>query len=198
MGRRRSRLSDDDRDLWTRLTASETPSHQRDPPPPPPAPAPSDPVRSEAPRPALPTFRIGARADTATPGHVLTPPISKQLAEACVRMDRKAYGRMRKGKLTPEARLDLHGMSQAQAHPALTRFIHASHSRGLRLVLVITGKGKDRDAPGPMPVPRGVLKHQVPHWLSAPGLRGLVLQVTEAHIRHGGTGAYYVYLRRPR
>lgn len=147
----------------------------------------------------LPPFRVGdhARPPRLT-SHDLTPSISQRLGEMPVAMDRKAFGRMKKGKLVPEARIDLHGMTQAQAHPALTRFIHETHARQLRLVLVITGKGKDRDEPGPMPVPRGILKHQVPQWLASGVLGFLVLQVTEAHLRHGGNGAYYVYLRRHR
>jgi DNA-nicking Smr family endonuclease len=73
-----------------------------------------------------------------------------------------------------------------------------SHTRGRRLVLVITGKGKDRDEGGPIPVRRGVLRHQVPHWLEVPPLAQVVLQVVPAHISHGGEGAYYVYLKRSR
>ena len=105
---------------------------------------------------------------------------------------------MKRGKLKPEGKLDLHGMRVDSAHPALVSFILSAHSAGKRLVLVITGKGKDRDEPGPMPVPRGVLRHQVPQWLSLPPLSQVVLQVTPAHVSHGGGGAYYVYLRRHR
>ena len=105
---------------------------------------------------------------------------------------------MKQGKLSPQARLDLHGMTLAQAHPALTRFVTRAHQDGLRLVLVITGKGKDRDTDGPVPVPRGVLRHQVPHWLTQHPLRQIVLEIRSAHLRHGGEGAYYVYLRRTR
>jgi len=113
-----------------------------------------------------------------------------------VRMDRKAHRKLTRGKLSPEARIDLHGMTLAAAHPALTRFIAESHSRGLRLVLVITGKGRKREDAGPIPVRPGVLRHQVPQWLTSGALRPLVLQVTEAHQKHGGGGAYYVYLGR--
>ncbi|MCG6901727.1 MAG: Smr/MutS family protein, partial [Rhodobacter sp.] len=63
---------------------------------------------------------------------------------------------------------------------------------------VITGKGRDKDQDGPIPVRRGVLKHQVPHWLTTPPLNLMVLQISEAHLKHGGTGAYYVYLKRRR
>ncbi len=65
-------------------------------------------------------------------------------------------------------------------------------------MLVITGKGKRSADPGPIPTPRGVLRHQVPQWLSMPPLAQAVLQITPAHLSHGGEGAYYVYLRKPR
>ncbi|OZA05706.1 MAG: hypothetical protein B7Y02_15405 [Rhodobacterales bacterium 17-64-5] len=86
----------------------------------------------------------------------------------------------------------------AEAHPELIRFILNAQSAGLRLVLVITGKGKPGPDHGPIPVRTGVLRHQVPHWLHMAPLGPAVLQVTEAHLKHGGGGAYYVYLRRGR
>jgi DNA-nicking Smr family endonuclease len=89
-------------------------------------------------------------------------------------------------------------MTQDRAHSALTGFVLRAHREDKRLVLVITGKGRDSDEGDIMPVRRGVLRHQVPHWLSVPPLSGIVLQVTPAHLRHGGGGAYYVYLRRHR
>lgn len=114
-----------------------------------------------------------------------------------LRMDKKAFGRLKRGKLRPERKLDLHGMTLAQAHPELIRFIRSAHADGCRLVIVVTGKGRSgRDEGGPIPTPRGVLRQQVPGWLHAPALRPFILQVTDAHVRHGGTGAYYVYLAR--
>ncbi len=125
-------------------------------------------------------------------------PVAERLSKAQVQMDRKAFDQMRRGKLKPEGRIDLHGMTLDHAHPALTRFILSSQASGRRLVLVITGKGKARDEGGPIPVRFGVLRHQVPQWLSMPPLAQAVLQITPANIRHGGTGAYYVYLRKRR
>ena len=144
----------------------------------------------------LSPFAIGQSAGKTQPAHDLAPSLSAQMKEAAVRMDRKRFGRMQRGKLAPEARIDLHGMTLDQAHPTLVRFIHDTHARGLRLVLVITGKGRDSGENGPVPVRRGVLKHQVPHWLQTAPLKPLVLQISEAHLKHGGSGAYYVYLRR--
>ena len=148
------------------------------------------------PRP-IPSFNIGDAVDHRS-DHDLLPSLGQKMRAAPVQMDQKAFGRLRRGKLKPEARIDLHGMTIAQAHPALTGFILRSASVGHRLVLVITGKGKHRDDGGPIPTRFGVLRHQVPQWLAMAPLGGLVMQVSESHIRHGGQGAYYVYLRRSR
>lgn len=169
-----------------------------------PSPKPAAPPKQPDPKPlaegtdvSLPTFRIGQSSRT-TPGNSLSPGLSEDLRRAPVAMDRKAFTRMKRGKLPVDARIDLHGMTLAQAHPRLTAFILAAHARGDRLVLVITGKGKSKRDEGPIPQRTGVLKHQVPQWLRGPGLGHAVLQIAEAHQSHGGTGAYYVYLRRPR
>lgn len=145
----------------------------------------------------MPNFTIGEAAKVA-PKHSLKPAIKDQLHQDPVQMDRKSFTRMKRGKLSPEARIDLHGMTLSQAHPALTRFILTHHAKGARLVLVITGKGRSGGHDGPIPTPRGVLRHQVPQWLKQGALGHAVLQITPAHIKHGGDGAYYVYLRRNR
>lgn len=126
------------------------------------------------------------------------PTLTDQFSGQSPAMDRKTFTHLKRGKLTPEGKLDLHGMTVDRAHAALSRFIMSGHSAGKRLLLVVTGKGKYRDDIGPIPVRFGVLRHQVPQWLSLPPLKSAVLQVTPAHQRHGGTGAYYVYLRRSR
>lgn len=144
----------------------------------------------------IPEFRIGEKADSGAPGHDLQSALSARLAGQGVRMDAKAFRHLKRGKLTPEARIDLHGMTLAEAHPALNGFILQSHALGRRLVLVITGKGKRPRDHGPIPTRHGVLRHQVPQWLRMAPLAPLVLQVTEAARNHGGEGAYYVYLRR--
>lgn len=130
--------------------------------------------------------------------HDLSPALPDQINAAPVQMDQKAFGKMKRGKIKPEGRIDLHGMTLDRAHPALSRFILSAHKNGKRLVLVITGKGKVRDEGGPIPVRHGVLRHQVPQWLGMAPLSSVVLQVTQAHVSHGGGGAYYVYLRRQR
>jgi DNA-nicking Smr family endonuclease len=82
-------------------------------------------------------------------------------------------------------------MTQAEAHRALAAFIAASHDAGRRCVLVITGRGLGSSGPG-------ILKKSVPRWLEEPELRRRILAVAPAQPRHGGPGAAYVLLRRPR
>jgi DNA-nicking Smr family endonuclease len=94
--------------------------------------------------------------------------VSEQVAGRKISMDRKAYARLMRGKLRPEGKIDLHGMTLERAHPVLTSFILSAQSQGKRLVLVVTGKGKQRDDGGPIPVRIGVLRHQVPQWLNNP------------------------------
>ncbi|MBR3371475.1 MAG: Smr/MutS family protein [Rhodobacteraceae bacterium] len=140
------------------------------------------------------------RPSPATPPvmHDLVRPLSDALAGAPVSMDKRKFQRMTRGKLQPDARIDLHGMTLAQAHAALNGFILRAQAQGLRLVLVITGKGKSVEDDGPIPRRRGALKHDVPQWLRMAPLAGAVLELREAHLRHGGSGAYYVYLRKAR
>ncbi len=146
----------------------------------------------------LAPFRIGERAAPTSAGHDLSPSVGEHLARGPLRMDRRSFDRMSRGKLLPEGRIDLHGMTLAEAHPALTQFVMGAQAQGKRLVLVITGKGRRGADDSPVPQRMGVLKQHVPRWLALPPLAGIVLQIAEAHLKHGGTGAYYVYLRRLR
>lgn len=196
MSRRGRRLSDEERALWDRVAGTAKPMRSRRV-----ASMSADPVAKAKPVTARPTpaeFHIGDLARPLTAMHDLAPTIEERLASQTVRMDRRAHRDLTRGKLTPEGRIDLHGMTLAEAHPELIRFVLQAHSAGKRLVLVITGKGKRVDDHGQIPQRVGVLRHQVPHWLTQPPLGTVVQQVTPAHLKHGGMGAYYVYLRRPR
>ncbi len=111
--------------------------------------------------------------------------------------------RLGRGRDAVEARIDLHGMRQTEAHAALRAFLMRSLSKGHRMVLVITGKGSgDREANdftefvNEGRLSRGILRQRVPSWLDAPDLKAIVAGYTTAHIRHGGEGALYVQLRR--
>lgn len=190
-------LSSEERALWDRVAERATPLHPtREEPAPDATPMPKPKRFMPQPDP-MPDFQIGQKADAARP-HDIMRPLVDRLGAAPVNMDNKSFGKMKRGKLKPEARIDLHGMTIAEAHPELVAFILGSHAMGRRLVLVITGKGKDRDDGGPIPTRFGVLRHQVPQWLALPPLAQSILQVTPAHLKHGGHGAYYVYLRRTR
>ena len=106
-------------------------------------------------------------------------------------VDKRTFDRLRRGQLRPEARLDLHGMTQDQAHKALMKFIEGSQEEGRRCVIVITGRGRVSEG-------GGVLRREVPGWLNSPGIRSIVLAVSMATPRDGGSGAMYVLLRRLR
>jgi DNA-nicking Smr family endonuclease len=100
-------------------------------------------------------------------------------------LDRRTAERLRRGELPIEARLDLHGMTQEEAHAALGRFLARAHAAGQRCLLVITGKG-------------AVLREAAPRWLEEGEARARVLATSPAQPRHGGGGALYVLLRRVR
>lgn len=196
---RRRKLRPEEEDLWQAVARTTRPLH---PPTRKPAAAEEEatnPFHPKEPEPSYrpAAFRLGERGRT-VPSHDLAPTLAEALTAAPLRMDAKAYGRMTRGKLVPEARLDLHGMTLAEAHPELIGFILNAQSAGLRLVLVITGKGKLKPDTGPIPQRIGALRHQVPQWLRLPPVGQAVLQISEAHLKHGGAGAYYVYLRRQR
>jgi DNA-nicking Smr family endonuclease len=101
-----------------------------------------------------------------------------------------------RGRAAIDAALDLHGLTQAEAHQALRGFLRHSQARGARLVIVVTGKGGPLDEPSQWPNERGVLRRLTPLWLREPDLRSLVLGFEEAGRSHGGSGALYVRLRR--
>ncbi len=122
-------------------------------------------------------------------------------------LDRRSGEKLRKGQMPVEAKLDLHGMTQAAAHAAVARFIEAQHAAGKRCVLIVTGKGgKSADPFQPKAVPgrftfsagRGVLRDALPRWLNEPALRGHIIAAQPASRAHGGEGAMYVLLKRKR
>lgn len=193
MSRRPRGLHPEERDLWQQIAKSTRALH------------PDRPMKLQvqeltpAPKKDISlfsAFRVGEKLQPRPVPHDLAPAPHDHLAAQPLRMDRRTFERMARGKLAPEARIDLHGMTLAQAHGELIRFVLNAHSDGLRLVLVITGKGKRGSDQGPIPARIGALRHQVPHWLALPPLGSAILQITPASLKHGGEGAYYVYLRR--
>ena len=194
-------LSKDDREVWSKVVQTTIPLHPVQPvsviftPEPERIPFAVKPAQQVI----RPLTQIGGMIPEARVTINLAPDPMKASEAPTHQMDRKNFVRLRKGKIKPDARLDLHGMTAVQAHAELTAFIHKSHAAGKRLALVITGKGNStRTEEGIMPSRQGILRHSLPHWLSRADLNPKILQITPAHAKHGGGGAYYVYLRRTR
>ena len=136
--------------------------------------------------------------------HPVAAAATKKTPPPIAEFDSRKVRKLRSGRAEIEARIDLHGMRQDEAHVALRTFLRRAQDRQLKLVLVITGKGRqgpdDRDEPFDMTRnrDRGILKRNVPRWLEEPDLRSLVVSYTTAAITHGGEGALYVHLRKKR
>ena len=104
-------------------------------------------------------------------------------------LDGSTERKLTRGLLEIDASIDLHGMTQAQAHSTLDRFVGRHVNQASRVLLVVTGKGKGGD---------GVLKRQMPEWLMAGPYASRILRIVTAARGHGGGGAFYVLLRRKR
>jgi DNA-nicking Smr family endonuclease len=181
MSRRRA-LSDEERALWTGIARSTTPLRPAQDSP---EPAPSD-LRGES-----------SPAATRPPARG-TPSPAKN-APPLAPLGRRLKQRVARGREPIDARLDLHGMTQMQAHAALLRFLRRAQADGAKIALVVTGKGTGkRTDVRDEAAERGVLRRQVPLWLSLGEFRPLVVGFEDAHTGHGGQGALYVRLRRAR
>ena len=112
-------------------------------------------------------------------------------------IDRKVERRLKSGRLEPEMVIDLHGLDRRQAESRLLGFLQSCRARNVRLALVVTGKGKASRMDWHEEEP-GVLRRSVPLWLQQEPMSRLVQYFTVAHSSHGGSGAYYVYLRQAR
>jgi len=114
-------------------------------------------------------------------------------APGLAQFDRRLRQRVARGLAAIDARLDLHGMTQRQAHAALLHFLAQAQAQNAKVALVVTGKGIGAAAAAPE---RGVLRRQVPLWLSLPEFRRFIVSFEQAHASHGGEGALYLRLRR--
>ncbi len=114
-------------------------------------------------------------------------------------LDRRTSQKLRSGRIPIDATLDLHGLRQAEAHRRLIGFIDGCRRQRMKCVLVITGKGMaaGEDRPWGAEPARGVLRTTLPSWLQVPPLNHAVIKYQAAHVRHGGTGAFYLFLRKP-
>ena len=173
-----------DAELWARVARSAKPLHKPRAKPAAPLPKPR----------AKPAAKVAAPAAKPV-GKVPTKPAPSVRGEA---LDRQTARKLERGHVAVEAKLDLHGMRQREAHAALRRFLKSAQGKGHRHVLVITGKGAVPDLGRPFyeDDTRGVLRAAVPHWLAAPDLAPLIVSFAAAPRRLGGEGALYVRLRK--
>lgn len=194
---KKAHLEEDEHALWQHAASTITPLKKRGrvhtaamPEDLPQRPKPARSVPHTPENPGTKPRAIGEKKKTAP------PPLSE--------FDRTKVRKLRSGRAAIEARIDLHGMRQDEAHSALRAFLIRAQAKGHRLVLVITGKGRkdrdDRHEPFDMASERsrGILKRNVPLWLEEPDLRSIVVSYTNASVAHGGEGALYVHLRKPR
>lgn len=192
---RKSGLTDEDAALWDFVTSSVTrlerkrTSHARG-------------SRDETSEPHKPAPADRSRTERSAPDphskRNVPPPRAPEPRE----FDRREARHLARGRIEIEARIDLHGLRQNDAHRRLLSFLHRAQQEGLRHVLVITGKGGFDESHHTLPfhetpdrAPRGVLRRSVPLWLEEQSLSGVVLSFREAATHHGGTGALYVRLR---
>jgi DNA-nicking Smr family endonuclease len=184
--RRKRALSEEERALWEMVAKQTKPLRRKHRAAKPPADSPV----AEAPASAKPA---AAGKPLPSAGIPRAPKPQPPAAPPLAPLGRRERSQLSRGKKEIDARLDLHGMTQIRAHRALSGFLQRAHSDGMTFVLVITGKGKMGAESE-----RGVLRRQVPQWLSLPEFRSLVVGFEEAHIGHGGEGALYVRIRRAR
>jgi DNA-nicking Smr family endonuclease len=174
--KRSGQLSDEDRIVWAKVSRT------------------AKPLKGKAAIPEEPPANVDAMETLlSTPPEPAITPRPERPAQgektALRHFDQQTRDKLTKGRLTIDARVDLHGMTQAEAHGLLLSFLHRAHASGLRYVLIITGKGASFGS-------EGALKRAVPAWLSTPLFRPLVSGHDHAARQHGGAGALYVRLRR--
>ena len=191
MGKRDSDTEmEKDAELWARVARTAAPLEKRNR------------VTHVAVPPELPRPKAKAAAANAEPKPLTKPsakrPARPYLSPPASGLDRQTTRKLDKGRLMVEARLDLHGMRQRDAHAALRKFVKWAQSQDYRHVLVITGKGGSSEERKSFyeDEARGVLRQAVPHWLSHGDLAPLIVSFSEAPQRLGGGGALYVRLRK--
>jgi DNA-nicking Smr family endonuclease len=172
----RRRLSDEERALWKGFARAVTPLREKAPG--------GEPGISSHQAPKTATSRTAFRHEPAKPKE--PSPLGQ--------FDRRLRQRVARGRTAIDARLDLHGMTQKKAHAALLYFLQQAQANDAKVALVVTGKGLGSAAAAASE--RGVLRRQVPLWLSLPEFRRFIVSFEQAHVGHGGEGALYLRLRR--
>lgn len=181
-------MKPEDEDLWAFATRDVEPMKARPPK--------TEAGAQNTPAPKRPVVRAQPNSPRPAPA----PEVKADLGPGSG-LDGRTTQRLKRGQLKIDGKIDLHGMTQAQAHAALDSFIARGYAQGKRCVLVVTGKGgKTTEDPNNIFVERrtGVLRSMVPQWLNAGSNRARVLSIMPAQTRHGGDGALYVLLRRKR
>ncbi len=191
--RRRRELSAEERALWDKVARSADALRPDDAPPTEASPLSADVAGAPAAKPVA--VNVGAMLELTR----TVPPPREKRGPSLTPIDRRTRSKVARGSLPLDGRLDLHGMTQAEAHDRLAGFLRGIQAGGGRLVLVITGKGRIGDDPlDSALIMRGALRRAVPHWLASPEFRVLVAGFETAHRTHGGEGAIYVRLRQRR
>lgn len=127
-----------------------------------------------------------------------TPPIEKTgtliVKKHVVQKPRKIQNReserqVKRGKVRIDDTCDLHFYSENVAHVIMKEFVVRKRREGCRCVLVITGKGHGGE---------GRIRRSFRLWLETKEAYSLISGYSPAHYKHGGEGAFYLFLRRPR
>ena len=175
----KKRLSEDDAAIWKRITRTINPLH------PVPKQSDDDHFGNDSNNGAKPKRFVGNNAGAVTKSIPLKSIPKRNLEPRLVTSsDRK----VRRGSIDVSNSIDLHGLTSEAARAALARFIAGRRHAGVRTLLVITGKGGG--------VGRGVIRAAFPDWISSPPLSEAVWGFAQAHQKHGGAGAFYVFLRK--
>ena len=181
MGRSRKSVPAADLELWARYLRGVRPLKDAHVPAPPDIEAAIPPEPKPVAAPSQPTPRPAPKTPRAA---------SITIGAAPAGLDRATWTRFRAGRIAPDRTLDLHGMTAANAHVAVTALVAGASGQGLRCVEIVTGHGRRGGGEG------GVLRREVPLWLNAPGLRPMILAICHPHAAN--EGALLVLLRRQR
>lgn len=183
---------DADEKLWSFMTQDVKPLKRRK----------GDVAAADEPEPPTEVMPLTPPPMVSRPG-VTPPTIARKPVEAQTTqhdlyghadVDRRSFDKFRKGQMPIEATLDLHGYNQQQAYDKVTQFIARNAALGMRCVMIITGKGR-KGADGSYQEV-GILKQSLPQWLEQPDLKSKILKLRQAQRFHGGSGAYYILLKR--
>lgn len=186
-------LSSEELALWRKVAETVTPLH---PPMRRPAAPPAKAMVAEPPPP--PPRKIRGRVPPPRP---LAPPPAappRPLQAAGQGLDASWDRKLARGTIAPDATIDLHGMNLDTAHGRLLASLSQAQAIGARVILLVTGKPRphgDHDMRGER---RGAIRAKLLDWLAASPYADRIAAVRPAQPRHGGAGAVYIILRRPR